>query len=179
MKRVLVIATSPRKGSNSESLADEFIRGAINSGHAAEKICLREKRIGFCQGCLACQSAQKCVIEDDAVEITEKMFHSDVIVFATPIYYYEMSGQMKTMLDRCNPLFPSDYAFRGVYLLAASADGDPASMDGAVKGLSGWVECFEKTELRGVVRGVGVDSPGAVENQPALLRQAYEMGKAL
>lgn len=82
------------------------------------------------------------------------MKDAEVIAFATPIYFYEMCGQMKTLLDRSNPLFPSDYAFRDIYLLATAADSAESSMDGAVKGLEGWIACFEKAALRGVVRGM-------------------------
>ena len=78
------------------------------------------------------------------------MKDAEVIAFATPIYFYEMCGQMKTLLDRSNPLFPSDYAFRDIYLLATAADSAESSMDGAVKGLEGWIACFEKAALRGV-----------------------------
>lgn len=74
--------------------------GARRAGHEVEKVSLKDKTIGFCKGCLACQKTGSCVIRDDAGAIVEKMLHADVLVFATPIYYYEMSGQMKTMLDR-------------------------------------------------------------------------------
>ncbi|MFR8546601.1 MAG: flavodoxin family protein [[Clostridium] scindens] len=104
-KNILIISTSLRKGSNSEMLADEFMRGAKEAGHQAEKISLRDKRVGFCKGCLTCQKTGCCVIQDDAIAIAEKMRTADVIAFATPIYYYEMSGQMKTLLDRANSLF--------------------------------------------------------------------------
>lgn len=143
-----------------------------------EKVCLYDKTIHFCLGCLACQKTGRCVIHDDADVIARKMLTADVIAFATPIYYYEMSGQMKTMLDRSNPLFTADYAFRDIYLLTAAADPDERAMDGAVKGLQGWVECFERANLRGVVRGVDADGIGAIQSSPALA-QAREMGKGV
>lgn len=119
-KKVLVISTSPRKGGNSDVLADEFVRGAQEAGNSVEKVTLYDKTIGFCKGCLVCQSTQRCVIHDDADVIAQKMLTADVIAFATPIYYYGMCGQMKTMLDRSNPLFSADYAFRDLYLLSAA-----------------------------------------------------------
>ena len=102
-KNILILSASLRAGSNSETLANAFADGARAAGHTVEIVSLRGKQIAFCRGCLACQTLGKCVIDDDAVAITEKMQHADVIVFATPIYYYEMSGQLKTMLDRANP----------------------------------------------------------------------------
>ncbi|MDP4118432.1 MAG: flavodoxin family protein [Bacillota bacterium] len=177
MKKVLIISTSLHKDSNSEYLAKEFEKGAKEAGNEVEFISLVGKTIGFCTGCLACQKTQKCVIKDDAVEIAEKVKGADVLVFATPIYYYEMSGQMKTLLDRCNPLFPSDYAFRDVYLLSTAADEDESAMDGAVKGLQGWIDCFEKARLAGAVRGVGIGDSGEAKKHTDLLVKVYTLGK--
>lgn len=176
-KKILVISTSPRMGGNSELLADAFIKGASEAGHKAEKICLYDRAIKFCKGCLACRQTENCIIHDDAAEIVNYIRQADVLVFATPIYFYEMSGQMKTLLDRTNPLFSAEYAFREVYLIAASADEDESSMDGAVKGLEGWISCFEHAHLAGVIRGVGADKKGEIEKLPEILNAAYELGK--
>ena len=177
MKKILVLSTSPRKGSNSDMLADEFILEAREAGHDVEKICLREKDIRFCRGCLACQKTQSCVIHDDAAAIVRSMQQAEVLVFATPIYYYGMCGQMKTLLDRANPLFPAEYAFRDVYLLAAAADENESAVDGAVTGLNGWISCFDKSRLRGVVRGVGATLPGDIRQNHAALEAARQMGR--
>ena len=139
-KKILVISTSPRKGGNSDALADAFVRGAQEAGNQVEKVTLYDKTIGFCRGCLTCQSTGHCVIRDDAAAIARKMGAADVIAFATPIYYYGMCGQMKTMLDRANPLFAADYQFRDIYLLSAAAEEDEHTVDGAVTGLMGWID---------------------------------------
>ena len=175
-KRILVISTSPRKGGNSETLADEFVRGARDAGNDVEKITLYDKTIGFCRGCLTCQSTQRCVIRDDADVIAQKMLRADVIAFATPIYYYNMCGQMKTLLDRANPLFSANYQFRDVFLLAAAAEEDEHTVDGAVTGLQGWIDCFEKARFAGTVFAGGVTAVGEVRHHPAL-QKAYELGK--
>ena len=146
---------------------------AIAAKHS-EKTYLR-----FCTGCLACQKTQRCVQADDAPDLVRRMHDADAIAFATPIYYYEMSGQMKTLLDRMNPLFSSEYAFREVYLLAASADGEESAMDGAVKGMQGWVDCFEKARFCGVLRGTGLTQPGEAPEKAELCREAYRMGQAV
>ena len=123
MKKVLIVSASPRVNSNSEALAKAFARGAQEAGDETELISLRGKTVNFCRGCFVCQEKLRCVIHDDADAICQKALNADVLVFATPIYYYEMSGQLKTLLDRLNPLFPSDYAFRDVYLLRAGKAG--------------------------------------------------------
>lgn len=103
-KKVLILSSSPRKGGNSETLAAAFAKGAQEAGNQVELVHLREKQYGFCKGCFACLKLGHCVIKDDAVEIVSQMHDADVLVFATPVYYYSVSGQLKTMLDRANPL---------------------------------------------------------------------------
>lgn len=176
--RVLIISTSMRKNGNSDALADAFLQGAEESGNVVEKISLADKTIGFCKGCLACQRTKKCVIRDDANAIVEKIRTADAIVFATPVYYYEMSGQMKTLLDRANPLFSSDYAFRDIYILTTAADSEDGTDARVISGLEGWIECFPKAELAGRVFAGGVSDVGEIKGHAAL-KQAYELGKSL
>lgn len=178
MKKVLVISSSLRMRSNSETLADAFARGASDAGHEVVKITLRNKRIDFCKGCLACQRTQRCVIGDDAPAIVERMRDADAIAFATPIYYYEMCGQLKTLLDRANPLYPSDYRFRDIYLLTAAAEDEEHVPQRAAAGLTGWIDCFGKARLAGAVFAGGVSDPGEAEGHPSV-RTAYEMGKSI
>ena len=175
MKKVLIVSTSHRAYSNSESLARAFAEGAQAAGHETEVISLRGKTVNFCKGCFVCQEKLRCVIRDDADEICQKALHADVLVFATPIYYYEMSGQLKTLLDRLNPLFPSEYAFRDVYLLTAAAEDEEYVPQRAVSGLEGWIECFERARLAGSVFMGGVTAAGESPEHPAL-EQAYQMG---
>ena len=121
-KRVLILSTSPRQGGNSDALAASFAEGARSAGHTVSHCSLRDKSLHFCLGCLSCQETPGCVLQDDMAEILSQMRTADVLVFATPIYFYEMSGQMKTLLDRTNPLICGEYAFRAVYLLAAAGE---------------------------------------------------------
>ena len=178
-KKVLILSTSPRRSSNSEALAKAFARGAAESGHEVELIALRDKELRFCRGCFACQKSGKCVIRDDMQEIVPKMEQADVLVFATPIYYYEMSGQMKTLLDRGNPLFVADYRFRQVYLLATAAEDEDFVPQRARSGLEGWVECFPKARLAGLVFGGGVTETGEMKNYPEKLQAACTLGRSL
>lgn len=175
-KKVLIITASLRPNSNSDALAAAFANGAEEAGNAVETVSLKGRTVGFCIGCLSCQKTQRCVIQDDAAVLAEKVKRADVLVFASPVYYYGPSGLLKTFLDRCNPLYPSDYAFRDVYFLATAAEADESAMDGPVKAMEGWVDCFGKARLAGTVFGGGVDAPGGMEGHEALQR-AYEMGK--
>ena len=176
--KVVILSTSPRKNSNSEALAEAFAKGAVEAGNNVEMIRMREKNYRFCTGCFACQKTGKCVIKDDMAEIVPKMEQADVLVFATPIYYYEMSGQMKTLLDRANPLFVADYRFRDVYFLSSAAEDEEYVPQRAQSGLEGWIACFEKARLAGAVFGGGVTEAGEIEGRPALT-EAFEMGRAI
>ncbi|MBR2742269.1 MAG: flavodoxin family protein [Clostridia bacterium] len=179
MSKVIVITTSLRVKSNSDRLAEELIRGAKEAGHDVECISLKGKEVRYCIGCLACQKTQKCVLKDDAVEIAEKVKNADTLVFVTPIYYYEMSGQMKTLLDRLNPLYPSDYKFRKVYMLSTATEDEEYVPEKAVSGLQGWVDCFEKAELAGSLFCGGISDAGEANGKEEEQDEAYRFGKSL
>ena len=176
MSNVLVISTSLRAKSNSDILAGRLIAGAREAGHQVEHISLKGKTIKFCIGCLACQKTQKCIQKDDAVEIAEKVKNADSLVFVTPIYYYEMSGQMKTLLDRMNPLYTSDYKFRRVYMLSTAAEDEEYTPEKAVNGLQGWIDCFEKAEFAGTLFCGGINDPGEALEKAAELEEAFQFG---
>ena len=178
MKKVIVISTSLRRGSNSDMLADKFVEGAKSTGNEVEKISLVGKEIQFCKGCFGCQKLGKCVIKDDVNDIMAKVLEADVVAWATPIYYYEMSGQMKTLLDRANALYGSDYHFRDIYMLTAAAEDSHEVPQRAIEGLGGWIECFENAHLAGTVFAGGVSAAGDIDGHNAL-SQAYDMGKSI
>ena len=179
MSKVLVISTSLRTKSNSDILTERLIAGARDAGHDVEYISLKGKEIKFCIGCLVCQKTQKCVLKDDAIKIAEKVKNADSLVFTTPIYYYEMSGQMKTLLDRMNPLYPSDYKFRKVYMLSVATEDEEYVPEKAVSGLEGWIDCFPKAEFGGSLFCGGISGPGEADGKSAEQEEAYQFGKAL
>ena len=178
MKKVIVISTSLRVGSNSDMLADQFIEGAKAAGHEVEKISLAGKDIKFCTGCLACQKLGKCVIKDDVNDIMQKVLNADVVCWATPIYYYEMSGQMKTLIDRMNAMYPKDYRFRDIYLLTTAAEAEEDTPRRAEMGLTGWIDCYGKSSLKGHLFCGGVNDARDIEGNNKL-QEAYEMGKGV
>ena len=175
----MAITTSLRANSNSDVFAERLIAGAKEAGHDVEHISMKGKTIKFCIGCLTCQKTQKCVLKDDAAEIAEKVRNADVLVFVTPIYYYEMCGQMKTLLDRLNPLYPSDYRFRKVYMLSTAAEDEEYVPEKAVSGLKGWIDCFEKAKFAGSLFCGGINDAGEANSHPVELEEAYEFGKQI
>ena len=89
-----------------------------------------------------------------------------------------MSGQLKTLLDRANPLYTSDYHFRNIYMLTSAAEDEPFVPERAVSGLTGWIDCFEHAHLEGSVFAGGVSDPGEIAGHPAL-KESYEMGRTI
>ena len=178
-KKVLIISTSLRGGSNSDILARECEKGAKEAGHDVELISLKGKDIKYCIGCLSCQNTGSCVLTDDVADIMSKVKEAEVIVYATPIYYYEMCGQMNTLLDRLNPIFSADYSFRDIYMIATAAEDEETAFDKAYNGLQGWVDCFEKATLKGIVTGGGIEDANDAPNHAEVLQKAYELGKGI
>lgn len=182
MKRILIIETSLRAGSNSDALAEAFAEGARSAGCKVETVSLKGKNIAFCNGCGGCYKTHECVIQDDAVPITRTMMGADVIVFATPIYYYGVSAQLKTLLDRSNGLYTSDYAFRDIYLLMTATENMDKTPLKPILAIEGWVECFEKARLAGTVFAGGVSDAGDIVKdgkRHGVLEKAKEMGAGI
>lgn len=175
MKKVVVVTTSPRAGGNSETLAKKFAEGARAAGNEVKFIAVRELKLQFCTGCLYCQSHDKCVLGDGMNAIYSDVQNADVLAFATPVYYYAASGQLKTFLDRLNPLYPRANNFKEVYLLASAADDAPGAVKGAVSDIEGWVSCFSGVKLAGVLFAGGMEGRGEVlrSDYP---QKAYELG---
>ena len=178
MKKVVVISTSLRPGSNSQAMAEQFAAGAQAAGHEVELITLRGKDIKFCIGCLSCQKTGACVFKDDVPAIMDSVFNADVVCWATPIYYYEMSGQMKTLIDRMNAMFPKDYRFSDIYLLTTAAENEAHVPERAQSGLQGWIDCYEKSTLKAHLFCGGVNAAREIEGN-SKLQEAYDLGKSI
>ena len=177
-KKVLVLSSSPRRGGNSDRLCDRFMAGAQQAGHEVEKIFLKDRRIGYCTGCGACYGgAGPCPQKDDAAEIIEKMVAADVIVMATPVYFYTMSAQMKTLIDRCCGLY-TEMKNKEFYFIVTAAEDDRKLMERTVDTFQGFLDCLENPTIKGVVYGTGVWHVGEIKDKPTL-REAYEMGKEI
>jgi multimeric flavodoxin WrbA len=175
MKKVLILSASPRKGGNSDTLCDEFSTGAVEAGNSVEKIRVADKKIGYCVACYACKESGKCAQNDDMGEVLEKMLAADVIVLATPVYFYTMCAQMKTLIDRTLPRY-TEIIGKEFYYIAAMADTDDKAMDRTFDGLRGFsLDCLYGAKEKGVIYGSGAWQLGDVQ-RTAAMKQAYEMG---
>ena len=101
MKNILIISSSPRKKGNSQILCEQFKKGAEAKGHQVKIVRIMEQNIGFCRACDGCmRNGGTCVLKDDMAEILKMFQKADVLVLATPVYFYGISAQMKTFIDR-------------------------------------------------------------------------------
>ncbi len=177
-KKVFVISASPRKGGNSDTLCDEFIRGAQEASAETEKVFLRDKKIGYCTGCGVCNSTHQCVQRDDMAAILDKMVKTDVIVMATPVYFYTMDAQMKTLIDRTVPRY-TEISNKDFYFIVTAADTDKSMLERTIEGLRSFTEdCLPNPHEKGIIYGTGAWQIGEIKNGPAM-RRAYEMGKQI
>ena len=177
-KNVLILSSSPRRGGNSDRLCDAFLQGCKDAGHTVEKIFLKDKHINYCTGCGICSMYGKpCPQKDDAAEVIEKMIAADVIVMATPVYFYTMSAQMKTLIDRGCGLY-TEMKNKEFYFIVTAAEDDRKLMERTVDTFQGFLDCLENPTIKGVVYGTGVWHVGEIKDKPAL-REAYKMGKEI
>lgn len=176
--KVLILSSSPRRHGNSDLLCDEFMRGALDAGHEVAKVFLRDKEINYCIGCDGCRrTGGRCLIDDDMAKILTQMIMSDVIVMASPVYFYSMDAQMKTLIDRTVAKYIK-IINKDFYFIVTAADSNKQALERTIEGFRGFMDCLDDAKEKGVIYGTGVWQKGDVLNTD-LMMQAYEMGKSL
>lgn len=174
-KKILILSGSPRREGNSDLLCDEFARGAKEAGHEVEKIRVAEKNIGYCRACYACRESGKCVIKDDMAEVLQRMIDADVIVLASPVYFYSIDAQLKAVIDRTVARW-LEVKNKEFYYIVTAADEDKASAETTLACFRGYADCVEGACERGVIYGMGAYEKGEIKTHPTM-HEAYEMGK--
>ena len=175
-KKIVVLSGSPRKGGNSELLCDQFIRGAVEIGNLVEKIFVCDMKINYCTACDACQgNGGACVQKDDMAAILDKMICADVLVMATPVYFYTMNAQMKTVIDRTYARYTA-VSNKEMYFIMTAAVGNKELLERTLESFRGFTACLNGAKEKGVIYGTGVWNKGDIRSSPAM-DQAYEMGK--
>lgn len=175
-KHVLILSGSPRKGGNSDLLCDEFLRGAQEAGNQVEKIFLRSRKIAPCNACYFCKrSGGQCAIRDDMAEVLDKMQAADVIVMASPVYFYSIDAQMKAVIDRSVARW-TDIPNKEFYYIMTAAEDSEDVMDCTLECFRGFARCLNGAREMGVIYGKGVYEAGAIQGTPAM-KEAYEMGR--
>jgi len=174
--RILIISSSPRRGGNSDLLCDQFILGAQESCHQTEKIVLKDKKINYCTGCCTCFDGGKCCSQkDDMAEVLEKMIAADVIVMATPVYFYTMCAQMKTLIDRTCSRY-TEITNKEFYFIVTAAVKSKQAMGRTLEEFRGFTSCLNGAKEKGIIYGTGAWNIGDIKKSEAM-KQAFELGK--
>lgn len=175
MKKVTVITSSLRAKSTSRTLMNEMVRG-LKEHHEVKIIDISRINLKYCIGCMTCQETGKCVLNDSVKDVIEDVNSADILVFVSPVYYYSISGQLKTFLDRMNPLYPrEDRKFKEVYALFTCADDNPKATEKPTAAIEGWVECFDGVTYEGSYDGLALNDVSDISEEQ--LKEAYELGK--
>jgi len=173
--KILVLTGSPRKGGNSATLADNFIKGATEAGHSVTRFDAAFKKVHPCIACNKCGMDGPCIFKDDFETVRENIVDADVVVFATPMYYFGFSAQLKTVIDRFYAINgqihrPKKAVLLMTYANSAASEAEPIKKHYEVLlNYLGWQDA-------GQVIAPGVWPIGAI-NHTAYPQQAYELGK--
>ena len=175
--KVLILSSSPRRKGNSQCLCEEFARGATEAGHHVDLVRLSEQKIGYCLACDACmRNGGTCVQKDDMKQLLALYQEADVLVLATPIYFYGISAQMKTFIDRTYPIW-QHLGKKDIYYII-SAGLDQKIIERSLGDLDGFVAHLEAYEIKGRLYATDVMGAGLLIGQP-IMEDAYNMGKSL
>lgn len=174
-KKVLIISASPRRHGNSDTLCDQFMLGAQEAGHDVEKVFLRDKNIKYCTGCYTCEKTKGvCAYKDDMPELLQKMINADILVLSTPVYFYCMNAQLKTVIDRTVARY-TEIKDKDAYLIATAGENGMEAMEGTITSFRGFLDCLKNVREAGLILGHKVHELGEVRDNPAML-QAYKAG---
>ncbi len=179
-KKILVLTGSPRNGGNSDLMADAFIKGAREAGHEVVKVKTDEKNVRGCKACLACYSkGAACVFADDFNEIAPQLEKADVVVMATPVYWYTFPMQIKAVIDKFFALYMGKKPIKGkeCVLMACAEEQDPVAFEGMVKSFDLIAGLLEWKD-RGRLLVPSVNAAGDINKTDALAR-AEKLGAGI
>lgn len=183
-KHILVLLGSPRRKGNSATLAQQVIAGATAAGAHVDSAFLHGMRISPCSACDACQSetAADCILQDDMHLLYPLTRRADALVFASPVYWFTMSAQIKLYLDRCYALGgPEGHALTGKRLgiILTYADADPF-ISGAVNALRAFQDAaaYLHAEIVDMIYG-SAGAAGEIAANTALMERAFRLGQRL
>ncbi len=176
--KIVVLIGSPNKNGSTNLIAKEFEKGALEAGHQVVMIDVAHANVGVCGGCVACGYNGPCVRKDDMEMIKKEILSADMLVFATPLYYYGMSAQLKKVVDRfCSFNSPLQAKRMKSALLAVAWNSDSWTFEA--------LESHYKTLVRylnlkdqGMILGRGCGTPGLTAHS-SYMNKAYQLGKSL
>ena len=173
---ILILSGSPRKGGNTELLVEAFVKGAAEH-HQVEVVSVRDYKVNPCLGCNACFSSKDntCAQKDDMAQIYEKMAKADMLVLASPVYFYSISAQLKAVIDRFHNPIRDSFNIQKMALLLVGAASLPELFDAILAEYNLCLNYFHMKDA-GKVLVRGAVNKGDIQNTNAL-NEAYQLGK--
>jgi multimeric flavodoxin WrbA len=179
--KVIGIVGSPRKNGNTNILVQQVLEGAAEAGAETSNFFLNEMNYRGCQGCGYCKSHDKCKLEDDLVELFDELASADGVVFGSPIYFGQFTGQMRLFIDRCYSLINADFSCRlpagkKAVIIGTQGAPDAAAFKGVYEEFGGQISNFMRMDVKDTIVGVGYHAPGEVKEDSELMERAKNAG---
>ncbi|MDF9867309.1 multimeric flavodoxin WrbA [Bacilli bacterium PM5-3] len=180
MKNILILNSSPRKNSNSNDLASEFARGALENGNVVKYFDCSTKNIKPCIACEKCwHNGKPCVFDDDSTLLQDYLFDADVLVFVTPVYWYSYSAQLKLAIDKFYPFVkdnsPAKLKVKECYLISCCHDDSKDTFLGLVNTFNE-TNKYMNWQSKDMLLVNNLSKENDAKNHPSL-KDAYNMGK--
>lgn len=177
-KNILVLTGSPRLHGNTDRLADAFVEGALANHHQVTRFDVGRLSIHGCTGCQYCFSHDgQCRQDDDMQPILKALYEADVLIFASPIYWFDITAQLKAAIDRFYVLATKPAASKSAALLLVCGDTDLAVADGAIQSYQATLAYLQWRDLGVIVAG-GVNDKGDIDGKESLAK-ARALGKSI
>ncbi|MDX9714054.1 MAG: flavodoxin family protein [Dissulfurispiraceae bacterium] len=186
--KVIALNGSPRTGGNTDLLLMEAVRAARDAGAETEIFNLNSMAIKPCQDCGFCTKSGRCIIKDDMYDLYDAIRRADRIILGSPIFFFNLSAQAKTMIDRCQSFWSEKYLLKKEIPSGANGRKGLLLLVGAMKNETG-VQCSEavaKAFFRTIsvphhetLTYLEIDAKGAIIDHPTALSDAYAAGKKL
>lgn len=182
--KVIGIVGSPRENGNTNTLTQQVLEGAAEAGAETKTFLLNEMNYRGCQGCNYCKTHEKCKLEDDLVELFEELGKADGVVFGSPIYFAQFTGQMRLFLDRCYSLVNADFsprlpAGKKAIIIGSQGMPDPAAFAKVYEEFGGEISHFMGMEVKETLIAAGCAAPGDVKANVELMKKAKNAGRNL
>jgi multimeric flavodoxin WrbA len=182
--KIVAVLGSPRAQGNSNTLARAFLQTARERGAETQEFLLNQMAFQGCQACMACKTkSETCILEDELAPVLEAVREADILVLASPVYFGDLSSQLKAFFDRTYSCINPDFSCRlpagkKAVMVLTQANPDPAQFSDIFPRYERWLKLYGCDPIR-LLRATGVKEPGEVAQQPAILGQAAELAREL
>ncbi len=185
MKNILLFCGSPRKGGNTDILAEAFMNGAISAGATVERVRLSGLKYSPCIECGACDETGVCILKDDLTEIYPKIEDADVVALSSPMFFYNITAASQALVERTQAFWVRQYVLKngliggkkrdGIFLSAGATKGK-LLFDGSLRVMKYFFDAMGGV-FKAAVLVRGVEKKGDIKSKPDVLDTSFNLGK--